>query len=87
MPRRITDNDNNISKPIANLRKDSGDDLTNPRCPRATPTTKGNKNKERYVPVTRLKEDYCFGKGPEKDYENFLQKYLKVSMNQESQDF
>ncbi|SVC31633.1 uncharacterized protein METZ01_LOCUS284487, partial [marine metagenome] len=25
MPRRITDNDNNISKPIANLRKDSGD--------------------------------------------------------------
>ena len=45
MPRRITTNDKNISKPIANLRKDSGDDLTNPRCPRATPTTKGNKKR------------------------------------------
>ena len=45
MPRRITVNDNSISKPIENLRKDSGDDLTNPRFPRATPTTKGNKKR------------------------------------------
>ena len=44
-PRTITANDNNISKPIENLRKDSGDDLTNPRCPTATPTTKGNKKR------------------------------------------
>ena len=36
---------NNISNPIANLRKDSGDDLTNPRCPRTTPIVRGNKKR------------------------------------------
>jgi len=39
-------------------------------------------NKERCVPVTRLKEDFGFWKGPEKGQEIFSQKYLKVKMNQ-----
>ena len=43
--------------------------------------------KERCVPVTRLKEDFGFRKGPKKDHEIFSQKYLEVSMKRGSQVF